>query len=112
LSQESLNNLIQVLESLPPQVELPRLYRLYYDDEGYPLFYSQEDLPGNYIDLDLETFRNPPKHIRIIDGKMTMLTENRARKLRPSDQGTATHPSDLCIVVSESDPHIKWSYRS
>ena len=29
----------------------PVYYRLYYSDEGEPLFYSHDDLPGKYIDI-------------------------------------------------------------
>ena len=54
----------------------PILYRLYYNDQGLPLFYSQEDLPGKYVDVDHETYVNPPKHVRIVDGKLQVLKIN------------------------------------
>jgi hypothetical protein len=89
----------------------PILYRLYYDAQGLPLFYSQEDLPGNYIDIDRETYINPPKHVKVVDGKFTVLNTVTVTKLRPSRTGTACHPNDVSIVVSDTQPHIKWSLK-
>jgi hypothetical protein len=110
--QQSLENLRLALQSLPDVVVPEPIFRLYHDQEGYPLFYSQEDLPGNYIDIDPETFKNPPKHTRVVDGELVILKSNQPRKLRPSDAGTATHPNDVCVVVSDTEPHRKWRIRS
>ena len=46
------------------------IYRLYYDDLGNPLFFSMEDLPGNYIDIDRDTFHKSPPNIQVKDGKL------------------------------------------
>ena len=87
----------------------PILYRLYYNDQGLPLFYSQEDLPGNYIDIDHKTYINPPKHAKVVDGKLVVLNNVSVTRLRPNTYGTPCHVEDISIVVSDTEPHIKWS---
>jgi hypothetical protein len=97
--------------ALAPVEILPVFYRLYHDDHGFPLFYSMENLPGKYIDIDQETYANPPTHTRVIDGKLVLTYNPTVVKLRPSKVGTPCHFSDVSIVVSEQEPHIKWSLR-
>lgn len=86
-------------------------YRLYYDDLGFPLFYSTEKVDGNYIVVDKETYLNSPKHIRIIDGKIKVVKTVFGKKLAPSDQGRACDPSDVCVLVDESQPNIRWTIK-
>lgn len=91
---------------LPPDV----FYRLYYDDQSMPLFYSMEDLPGNYIDIDCDTYHNPPTHLRIVDGKIQVTKTSWISRLYPDkDAGTPCDPDDVSIVVLEQEPHQKWS---
>ena len=91
----------------PPLV----FYRLYHDDQGYPLFYSMEDLPGNYIEIDQETYALSSSKVRVVDGKLKKNTVANTAKLRPDTIGTACHPADICIVVPADQPHIKWSFK-
>ena len=87
------------------------LYRLYYDDQGNPLFYSQEDLPGNYIDLSRETYILQPKFARVIDGKLVLTESSVSTKLRESNVGTPCHPLDVSVVVEDYQPHKLWSFK-
>jgi hypothetical protein len=87
-----------------PEIE----YRLYYDDNGFPLFYSMEDSPGMYIRVDKDTFFNGPKHIRVIDGKIVETQICWTKKLIPAPLGVSCHPQDVCIIVDPEQPHTNW----
>ena len=84
------------------------LYRLYYDEHGLPLFFSQEDLPGKYIDITREEYINPPTHFKVVDGKIVLIETSKVRRLQVSDFGTPCHPDDISIVVNGNQPNIKW----
>lgn len=87
-------------------------YRLYHDSQGNPLFYSMEQLPGNYIEVDRETFISPPKHIKVIDGKIKNIFQPHVRKIVPTvETGTSCSPWDVTVVVPDSQPNIKWNYK-
>jgi hypothetical protein len=89
----------------------PILYRLYHDDQGFPLFFSQEDLPGNYIDITREEYVNPPKHFKVVNDKIVLIETSIVRRLYPNNNGTPCHPDDISIVVQNSQPNIKWSMK-
>ena len=97
---------------LPPT--LPVFYRLYYNNDGTPICYTMEDLPGNYIELDLETYRLSPPNVRVVDGKIVVVKiASTVSKLQPNvDRGVPCDPRDVCIIVDESQPHIKWSLKT
>jgi hypothetical protein len=101
-----------ILYDVPP-IMAP-IYRLYYNDQGEPLFYSMEDRPGNYIDIDQETFARSPSHVRVKDGKLIHVSlKNIVKKLVPGNVGTACDPRDVCVVVEESiGPNTKWSLKN
>jgi hypothetical protein len=83
-------------------------YRLYHNNEGFPLFYSMEPLPGNYIVVDQETYHNGPKHIRVVNGKIVVYKTVFAKKIVPGSTGVSCAVDNVCIVVDEDQPHIKW----
>ena len=94
-----------------PQVEKPIEYRLYHDENGFPLFFSSEDVPGNYIVVDQDTFLRSSSNIRVVDGKLKVYYTAFGKKLVPSDIGTACDPSDICVVVADDQPHTKWTLK-
>lgn len=99
-----------ILADIP--VPAPLHYRLYYDTNGVPLFYSMEDLPGTYIEIDQETYSRNPSNVRVHNGKMYELTQNITTKLTHSDTGTPCHPADVSIVVPETHKHQRWSKKT
>jgi hypothetical protein len=88
-------------------------YRLYYQDNGQPLYYSMEDLPGKYIEIDLDTYQQYRSDVRVVDGKLTVIpTTGIIKKLQPSNRGTPCDPRDVCIVVNDADPCTKWNLKT
>jgi hypothetical protein len=108
-SQETTDNFWSAFNAWEPQEELkPPPYRVYYNEQGYPIFLTNEDLPGNYIEIDRETYVDFPKYVRIVDGKLVLLQVHSVSKLVPADQGTACHPQDVSVVVGTDQPHQLW----
>lgn len=88
-------------------------YRLYYNaEDGSPLFYSMDDLPGTYIELDQATFQRSSSHVRVIDGKLIERSLSRKNKITPGPDGVACHPRDVAIVVSQHADNVKWKRRA
>jgi hypothetical protein len=110
MSQETTDNFwaaIAALKPLPPPV--PVFYRLYHDDQGRPLLYTMEDLPGNYIDVDRETYVISPTQVRVVDGKLVRIHRKQFNKLRPGTDGTPCAPNNVSVVVDSTQLHTNWS---
>jgi hypothetical protein len=95
-----------ILHAVPEQK--PIYYRLYYSDDGAPIAYSMEDLPGKYIDITPEEYCSSNFRVRVVNGKIVPLPSFVPSKLAPSTTGTACHPSDVSIVVNSELPHQCW----
>jgi hypothetical protein len=88
----------------------PVFYRLYYQDDGTPLYYSMENLPGKYIEIDQATYQQYQPNVRVVDGRLIVIPPTSTiKKLQPSQHGTPCDPRDVCIVVDSDKPHTKWS---
>lgn len=90
----------------PPPVS----YRLYHDADGLPLFYTTEDLPGTWIEISHCDFELRSEKVRVVQGKLKHLPTATVKRMRASEFGTACHPEDITIVVSEGQPHQRWSF--
>ena len=106
---ETTENFWQVWNNLPPWQPPEVFWRLYYDDAGDPLFYSQTQCSGNYIDVTPEQYRLASMQVKVRHGKLIELNKNSVRKLRPSHTGTPCDPQDVAVVVGTDQPHQCWS---
>jgi hypothetical protein len=88
----------------------PVFFRLYYDKLGAPITYTMEDLPGNYIEIDAETFALGPLNVRVRNGKLVEIVTMRSQKLVPGTVGTKCHPRDVSVIVTTL-PNTQWSKR-
>ena len=97
----------------PVPEPVPVFFRLYYDDQGRPLSYSMEHLPGNYIDIDAATYQLGSRNVRVVDSKLVHITPKKTvAKLVPSNTGTPCLPDNISIVVDQQQPNIKWRLKS
>jgi hypothetical protein len=94
-----------ILHAMPEPKSV--FWRLYYDSEGKPVCYSMEDLPGNYIDVDAETFARAPANVRVVDHKLKYITTRTSDKIVPGNTGTLCHPQSVAVVVTQNG--IPWS---
>lgn len=87
----------------------PLYFRLYHDQDGNPICYSREDQPGTFIDVTPMDFALADMNVQVVKGQLVrirpVMTVN---KLTPSDTGTACHPQDVTVVVSEHIVHRCW----
>ena len=99
----------EVARLTQPKPEVKIFYRLYHDDAGLPLFYSMEDLPGLYIDIDQATYSRGSSDVRVVDGKLIAIDRRSVvAKLRPGNEGTPCDPRDICVVVTAEQSNTKW----
>jgi hypothetical protein len=99
-----------ILHNMPEP--LPVSYRLYHDDQGRPLFYSMETVPGTYIEIDQATFARSASNVRVRDGKLIEITWATTTKLVPGNSGSPCHPDNVAVIVTEDQPHTKWSKKT
>ena len=79
----------------------PVYRRLYHNDSGEPQFYSQEDLPGKYIDVTAEQYALQDMSVKVVDGKLVRRRTARMTKLVPADSGTLCYTTDVTVVVND-----------
>jgi hypothetical protein len=111
LSEETTQNFLSVLQSFEWPESVPVTYRLYHDEQGRPLIYTMEALPGAYIEVDQATYIRALHHVRVLNGKLMILPQTGCvTKLRPhAEQGVACDPRDICVVVPFDKPNQRWS---
>jgi len=113
VSNKTTDNFWAVFNNLPPY-EPPTIFRrLYHDAQGMPLFYSMEDLPGLYIDVDPIAYVTASMTVRVVAGQLVKININsQSKKLVPISPGTCCDPQDICVVVDAVQIHTQWSLKN
>jgi len=107
MTPEQLSKLFQAIPE-PPKP----FFRLYHNDQGHPLFYSMEDLPGTYIELTLEEYHRGASNVRVRNGRLVEITWTSTAKLVLGNSGSPCHPDNVAVIVAKDQPHTKWSKRT
>ena len=107
MTPEELTKLFQAVPDPPPL-----FYRLYHDADGFPLFYSMEDVPGTYIEITPEEYHCNNSNVRVRDGRLVAVTWETTTKLVPGNSGSHCHPDNVAVIVAEDQPHIRWSKKT
>lgn len=77
-------------------------YRLYYDDKGNVICYTNEKLEGNYITIDAQTHAEARMDLKVLEGRIVRSIEGTVvTRLVPSMFGTRCASEDMCIVVPD-----------
>ena len=73
--------------------------RLYYNKLGQPIAYTNDELEGDYIIVDQQTFAECRKDVIIKDGKVHKLSSaSPIYKMVPADEGTECNAEDITII--------------
>jgi hypothetical protein len=79
-------------------------------DTGDVDFYTMEDLPGNYIEVDQQVYVLAPQPARVVDGKLIITRPKTVvQKLQPKSTGTLCHKQDVSVVVEDNGTY--WNYQ-
>lgn len=89
---------------------VPPEFRLYYDDSGKVICYTCEKPEGNYIVIDSLTFAQGRPDVRIIDGKISGVSNHCiVSKLMPDPIiGQTCEEEDVSIVTLNTTGIKKW----
>ena len=114
MSDPTTQNFIEVLANFEWPVPEPVFFRLYYNADGTHRLYAIEALPGEYIEVDAETYALRPFNVRVVNQQLIHIRPKiQVQKLVPTkDQGTVCDPRDVCVVVNGAQAHTKWSIQT
>ena len=90
-----------------PIIKAPE-FRLYYDDKGYVMCYTCEQLEGNYVLIDSLTFAEARPDVRVVDGRLVRAgTGSVISRLYPSDTGILCEAEDVSIITEADGQYWK-----
>lgn len=99
MTNKTTENFLDVWNNLPEHETKFPSFRLYYDDQGCPIKYTNEELEGNYVEVDGPTYMSGDMNVRVRDGKIIKFVLQTYKKLKPSSSGTACVDKDVTIVA-------------
>jgi len=77
-------------------------FRLYYDDTGRALCYTCENLEGNYLVIDADTYHQCRPDVYVVDGKLIKREQATViQKLKPSNTGVTCSSDDITMIATE-----------
>lgn len=95
-----------------PVIKAPE-FRLYYDDKGYVVCYTCEQLEGDYILVDSLTFAEARPDVRVVDGRIVRAgTGSVVSRLYPSKRGTMCETEDISIITLKDGQHWQLETKS
>jgi len=113
VSNETTDNFWAVFNNWAHDTPAVIFRRLYHDAQGMPLFYTMEDLPGLYIDVDPIVYVTASMTVRVVAGQLVKIDINsQSKKLVPISPGTCCDPQDICVVVDAAQIHTQWSLKN
>ena len=90
-----------------PIIKAPE-FRLYYDDKGYVVCYTCEQLEGNHILVDSLTFAEARPDVRVVDGK---IVKNNAgsvvSRLYKDVEGVRCETEDISVITEATGQYWK-----
>ena len=104
MSNETTENFLDVWNNLPDHVTQFPAFRLYYDAQGCPITYTNEDLEGDYVEVDGPTYMSGDMNIRVRDGQIIKFLLQTYKKLKPGSTGTACVNGNVTIVAPADYP--------
>ena len=111
-TNETTENFLKAMQSFRWPEPVKVFYRLYHDDKGQPLFYTMEDLPGAYIEVDQSTYVTASHSVKVANGRLIHIeSQPRTSKLKPcATDGVCCDPRDVCIVVGSEGSNQQWRF--
>jgi hypothetical protein len=90
------------LSELTP-IAVPKVeFRLYYREDGSIICYTCDNLEGNYITIDAQTFAECRPDVKVIDGKIEIIKPMIViHKMTESEYGIKCAVEDINIVVRD-----------
>ena len=109
---DSENEFLKALADFRPAPSRQLEFRVYYDSKsGQILNYTNDELPGEYIVVDKETFAQHRFDCIVRGGKIVSYRLP-IGKLVPSESGTPCTIDDVSIIAVEGQPSRYWSMRT
>jgi hypothetical protein len=112
MTNNEFNDWAQLWSEVSPVAKAEPIYRLYYDDQGWPRFYSMEHCEGNYIDITAQQFAAADSHVRVVNGKLVKSSHASVTKLIPSlDSNDIACSTYSVTIVGNQTPYQHWKLK-
>ena len=104
MSNETTENFLAVWNNLTAYETKFPTFKLYYGENGCPITYTNEELEGDYIEVDGPTYMLGDMNVRVRDGKIIKFVQQTYKKIKPSSTGTACVAEDVTVIAPADYP--------